>query len=417
MLAISSASVVDGYFVGNYVGASGLAAVNISMPVFSLFFGLSLMLSVGSSVISGKLIAESKTADASVMFSKTVLTMTLLSLILTSLVYLNMQHILKLFGASGELLLIASNYLSYILYFLPFLMVGIVLDYYVKIDNRPMLAFGALLLSAVLNIVLDWLLIVSFDMGIEGAALATGISQLALILVLLPHFFTKEATIRFVKPAGSWLKILQAGANGASEFVNEMSIGVTTIIFNYIMIKSFGVDGVAAYTVVSYVLWISVMISFGISDSLQPLISKNYGAKNYKRIGGFVKYALLSVSGVGLALLLTVVLIPEFISFLFLDEKEIASIKIVLLFLSFIWPAFLFNGANMVISAYFTATHQPIPSATIALSRSFLLPILFVLLLPLLFGDSGIYMAIPAAEFFTLIIAVYFFIRFSKKKL
>ncbi len=409
MVAISSASIVDGFFVGNYVGASGLAAINMSLPIFSLLFGLALMLSIGSSVITGKLIGEGDTASASIMFSKTFVAMTLLSITLVTLIYLNLDTILKLFGVTDDLMGIATLYLSYILFFLPFLMVGLVLDYFVKVDNRPSLAFGALLLSALVNIVLDWYMIVYLEKGIVGAALATGISQLALLVVLLPHFFSKKASIKFVKPIGSWISIIKAGSNGASEFVNETSIGITTVIFNYIMIKTFGVDGVAAYTVVNYILWISIMISFGISDSLSPIISKNFGASEPKRIEAFLKYAFISVSLFGLILATSVVIVPEQISNIFLQERDQESIAIILTFLSLVWPAFLFNGSNMVISAYFTAMHKPLPSATIAILRSLVFPVILIIGLPLFLGDIGIYLAIPFAEFLTFFIALYLF--------
>ena len=336
MLAISSASIVDGYFVGNYIGAVGLAAINIAMPVFSLMFGLALMLSIGSSVISGKLMAEGDVHSASIMFTKTVITMTLLGFSIVTLLYFNLSNIINLFKVTPELYALVNTYLTYILIFIPFLMVGLVLDYFVKIDNRPSLAFFALLLSAVINIILDWYLIIYLEKGILGAALATGISQLALIVVLLPHFFQKRATIRFVKPVGSWKQINQAVNNGASEFVNEMSVGITTIIFNFVLLKSLGVNGLGAYTVVNYILMISIMISFGVSDSLQPIISKNFGAKKPERIKDFLKYAASSVSIVGLIIITIVLLAPDLLVSIFLDSKDAQTISFVLDFMSLI---------------------------------------------------------------------------------
>ena len=409
MLAISSASVVDGYFVGNYIGAVGLAAINIAMPVFSLMFGLALMLSIGSSVISGKLMAEGDTSSASVIFTKTVITMILLSLSIITLLYLNLSNIINLFKVTPELFALVKTYLTYILIFIPFLMVGLVLDYFVKIDNRPSLAFFALLLSAVINIVLDWYFIIYLEQGIMGAALATGISQLALIIVLLPHFFQKQATIRFVKPTGSWIQMIKSMNNGASEFVNEMSVGITTIIFNYVLLQSLGVNGLGAYTVVNYILMISIMINFGISDSLQPIISKNFGAKQPQRITSFLKYAASSVSIVGIIIVAFVLLAPEVLTDIFLESKDEDTITIVLEFMSLIWPAFLFNGINMVISAYFTALHKPIPSAIIAISRSLILPVLFITILPIFLGQKGIFLAIPLGEFFTFVLALSLF--------
>mgnify|MGYP000031650558 CR=1 FL=1 len=416
MLAISSANIIDGFFVGNYVGPAGLAAINISMPIFSVLFGLALMLAIGSSVISGKLIAEGDTKSANIMFTKTFICMVVLSIFITSLVYINMENILYYLGVSDNLLKLTTTYLTYLLLFIPYLMVGLVLDYYVRIDNRPSLAFGALFLSAFVNVMLDWYLIVYLDKGIFGAALATGLSQLAFLVVLLPHFFSKNATIRFVKPIGSWIKIIKAATNGASEFVNETSVGITTLIFNYIMIKTFGVEGVAAYSVINYILWIAIMVSFGISDSLQPIISKNFGAKEPKRVEQFLKLSFISVSISGLMVLCLIVFIPEYLIDIFLDEKDGKSTKIILEFASVVWPVFLFNGINLVISAYFTAIHKPLPSAVIALCRSLVLPVIFILILPQFFGQKGIYLAIPFAEFFTFIMALYFFKQLTPQK-
>ncbi len=417
MLAISSASIVDGFFVGNYVGASGLAAINISLPIFSLLFGLSLMLAVGGSVVSGKLMAQGDTKSASIIFTKTLITITIFAFIVCSIIFFNLETILNLFGANSELIEIAAEYLFVMLLFIPFLMIGIVLDYFVKVDNRPLLAFVALLGSAVLNIILDWLLIVYLDRGIFGAALATGVSHLLLIIVLLPHFFSKKATLKFVKPLGSWMQIVKSALNGASEFVNETSVGITTMIFNYIMITTLGVEGIAAFTIINYILWIGIMISFGISDSLQPIISKNYGAKEPKRIMIFLKLALLSVAFVGLSMISLMLLAPNELTNLFLDNSDDETRKIVISFALFIWPVFLFNGFNMTLSAYLTAIHKPLPSATIALTRSLVFPITFILLLPLIFGINGIFMALAVAEFFTFILALYFFKRFAPNRL
>lgn len=417
MLAISSASIVDGFFVGNYVGASGLAAINISLPIFSLLFGLSLMLAIGSSVVSGKLMGQGDTKGASIIFSKTLLSVTVFSIAICGILLYNIEPILYLFGATKELTKIAIEYLSVMLFFLPFLMIGIALDYFVKIDSRPSLAFGALLLSAVTNVVLDWYLIVYLDLGIFGAALATGISQLALIIILLPHFFSKKASLKFVKPIGSYIQIIKAAGNGASEFVNETSVGITTLIFNYIMIKNFDVEGVAAFTIINYILWVGVMISFGVSDSLQPLISKNFGAKKPARIEGFLKLAIMCVLSTGLIMVGLVTLLPNELANLFLGDSNEQTKQIVLGFAALVWPVFLFNGTNLTISAYFTAIHKPIPSATIAISRSLILPVFFIFSLPLIFGTNGIFLAIPTAEIFTFILGIILFKRNPPKNL
>jgi putative MATE family efflux protein len=417
MLAISSASIVDGFFIGNYVGDFGLAAINISFPIFSLLFGFALMLAIGSSVVSGKLIGQGDIKSASMIFSKTMVCITLFSFITCTLLFLNIETILHLFGADENLTKIAIDYLSVILIFIPFLMIGVVLDYFVRVDNRPNLAFIALLFSAVINVILDWFLIVYLQKGIFGAALATGISQLALIFILLPHFFSKKATLKFVKPIGSYIQIIKATYNGASEFVNEISVGITTLIFNYVMIKNFDIEGIAAFTVINYLLMIGIMISFGISDSLQPIISKNFGAKENKRIEEFLKLAFITTGLVGVVMILLIIFTPNTLANIFLEDTNHKTKEIVLSFATFIWIAFLFDGFNLVISAYFTAIHKPLASMIIAISRSFILPVFFIVTLPFFFDLNGIFMAIPMAEFMTFIIGIILFKKFSPEKI
>ncbi|NVJ54299.1 MAG: MATE family efflux transporter [Campylobacteraceae bacterium] len=416
MLAISSASIVDGFFIGNYIGDFGLAAINISLPIFSLLFGFALMLAVGSSVTAGKLIGEGNIKEASIVFSKTMVSITAFSFIISALLFLNIETILYLFGANDNLTKVAIEYLSIMLIFIPFLMIGVVLDYFVRVDNRPNLAFIALLSSSVINVILDWFMIVYLNKGIFGAALATGISQLALLFILLPHFFSKRATLEFIKPIGSYIQIIKASYNGMSEFVNEISVGITTLIFNYIMIKTFNVEGLAAFAVINYLLMIGIMISFGISDSLQPIISKNFGARKHKRIEEFLKLAFITTGLVGIVMILLLLFFPHALADIFLKDTHKTK-QIVLTFASFIWIAFLFNGINLIISAYLTAIHKPFPSMIIALLRSFIFPVIFIFVLPILFNDKGIFLAIPIAEAVTFVIAITLFIKFVPKKI
>ena len=176
MLAISSASIVDGFFIGNYVGDFGLASISITFPIFSLLFGFALMLAIGSSVTAGKLIGEGDIKTASMIFSKAIVCITSFSFVTSIILFLNIETILHLFGADENLTKIAIEYLSIMLIFIPFLMIGVVLDYFVRVDNRPNLAFIALLSSGVIKVILDWFMIVYLEKGIFGAALATGIS-------------------------------------------------------------------------------------------------------------------------------------------------------------------------------------------------------------------------------------------------
>jgi putative MATE family efflux protein len=411
LLAISSASIIDGYFIGNYVGAVGLASINISYPITTILFGLALMFAVGSSVIVGKLMGEKNRNDASNIFTKSIISVSLISIIICILLYFNVGNILDILNIEGELKSKTLDYLPILLIFLPFLMTAIVLDYFVRVDENPNLSFAALFLSSLLNVILDYIFIVKFDWGISGAAYATGISQAAIIFILLPHFFRKKATLKLVKPVGSWMSILNAAKNGASEFINESSAGITVLIFNYIMLKNFGATGVASYTIIGYFIMISVMVSFAISDALQAIISKNYGALYFERIKSFLKLGFISIIVIEMIITLLVLLIPETLINIFLQNSEIETKKITIEFISYAWPAFLFLGLNIIITSYLTSIQKPVYSISIAVLRSLIFPIFFIVSLPYIFGTKGIFMALAISELLTFIIALRFFIK------
>lgn len=411
LLAISSASIIDGYFVGNYVGAIGLASINISYPITTVLFGLALMFAVGSSVMVGKLMGENNTQDASNVFTKSIISVSLISIVVCLILYLSLGNILDILNVQDELREKTFLYLPILLVFLPLLMTAIVLDYFVRVDENPNLSFAALFLSSLINVGLDYLFIVKYDWGISGAAYATGISQAAIILILLPHFFSKKATLKLVKPSGSWLNIIQAVKNGVSEFVNESSAGITVLIFNYIMLQNFGATGVASYTIIGYFIMISVMVSFAIADALQPIISKNYGALHFHRIKSFLKLGFLTIIIIEALITLTVLIVPEALINIFLESSELETKRITIEFISYAWPAFIFLGLNILITSYLTSMQKPLYSVVIALLRSLILPVLFIITLPNIFGNVGIFMALAVSEFLTFIMASYIFIN------
>ena len=411
LLAISSASIIDGYFVGNYVGAVGLASINISYPITTVLFGLALMFAVGSSVIVGKLMGENNTKDASNVFTKSIITVSFISIVVCIILYFSLGNILDILKVQDELREKTFLYLPILLIFLPFLMTAIVLDYFVRVDENPNLSFAALFLSSLINVGLDYLFIVKYDWGISGAAYATGISQAAIILILLPHFFSKKATLKLVKPKGSWLNIVNAAKNGVSEFVNESSAGITVLIFNYIMLQNFGSSGVASYTIIGYFIMISVMVSFAIADALQPIISKNYGALHFNRIKSFLKLGFITIIIIEALITLMVLIVPETLINIFLENSELETKRITIEFISYAWPAFIFLGLNILITSYLTSMQKPLYSVVIAVLRSLILPVLFIITLPSIYGNVGIFMALAVSEFLTFILASYIFMN------
>jgi len=410
MLAVSSAVIIDGVFVGNFVGATALAAINISMPAFALFASVVYMLAVGGSVMCGKFMGEGKHQAASIIFSKTVYAVLFITLLVSMFFLLFLDQLVSALGANDDLHELVTDYMRIIVFAAPLLVLGLTLDYFVRVDSRPILASAVLIAFAMINISLDYLFIVKLGWGIKGAAWATAIAEGSIFFMLISHWFSSRCTLKWIAflecHRDGWKDVKKAAYNGFSEFANEMSIGLITLLFNWVMITRLGVEGVAAFTIISYMLYISLEICYGISESLQPMVSKNFGANQSQRIGQFLLIALLSCFTIGLLLSSLFLLIPETLISLFLRAGEDHTFEIAMTFAALFWPAFLFNGMNITLASYFTSLHRPLQSASIAVARSLLLPVLGLALLPIWFGDDGVFLVIPIAEAIAFILAI-----------
>lgn len=406
MIAVTSAGVIDGIFIGNFIGATALAAINITMPVFAIYSAVVLMLVTGGSVICGKHLGEGDLEAASEIFTKTTVAILAMGLSITVVCLIFLDPVISLLGANEELHGLVRDYMLIIVVAAPLLIMGLNLDFFVRVDGRPVLASVTLVGYALVNIALDWLFIVHLEWGIKGAAWATAIADGCIFFVLISHWFHPACNLKFHLTRGGWKRVLHAAWNGLSEFANEASIGLVTLMFNWVMITRLGVVGVAAFTIISYLLYIGLQMCYGISESLQPTVSKNLGAKNSHRIVRFTLTAVIASFVIGLGVCLVFFFAPVAVISLFLREGEQQTIDIALEFISLFWPAFLFNGMNITLASYFTALHKPLQSAAIALSRSLVLPALGLLLLPIWLGETGIYIAVPLAEALTFILAL-----------
>lgn len=408
MLTMSSAGVVDGFFVGRYVGALPLASLSLVMPVYSFFFSISVMLAAGGAVRAGKYLGEGRSGAACAVFTKTLISLGVISsaAALATLVY---SHELVLFlGAEGGLVQPAEAYLRGLMFFGPIIPAGLALSYFVRVDGRPSLASGGLMLSAVINILLDAAFIAGLGMGVEGAAYATGIAYVISSGVLLAHFFGRSAKLRFTRKLGEWREMAQAAWNGSSELINEASIGIVVMLINWILIERIGPYGVASFTIINYAAWFGNSTCYAVSDSLTPLVSANFGARNFARVRRFFALALGIVFGVGLLLYAAFALYPESLIKIFLPGDAQVG-EVTLDFMDWFKVAFLFSGPNMALASFFTAMHMAGASAVVASLRGLIFPVAFLMLLPALFGNAGVYAAIPCAELCTLAVGAALF--------
>ncbi|MFQ3229957.1 MATE family efflux transporter [Reinekea sp.] len=412
MLAMTSASLVDGIFIGNYVGVSALAAVNLIIPIIALLFGVGLMLSVGGSVRGGKYLGEQKTNAASAIFSKTLIAVLCYAIGVISLGLIFEESLFRLLGADADLMNLMSEYYRVIMPFFFAQLGTIVLYFFVRLDGFPSLTASALVVGAIINIGLDYLFIAKFGWGLSGAAWATGLSQLFPLLVLLGYFFSKSRKLRFSLIQKNWYEVIQAAYNGLSEFINEISGGIIAFLFNLMLIHRAGVDGVAAMTVMNYLMMMGFMVFFAISDTSQVMMSQNFGAQNRKRMNKFFLVAacnvlLISVSCIFLLLFFNESLILIFLS----DEGSEAALALATEFVHYVWPLFLFAGLNMLISGYLTSIHLAFQSGVVAICRSLILPATLLSSLYYLLPDYRFIYALAIGEVLTFALAVFYLVH------
>lgn len=405
LIAMSSVSLVDGYFVSNYVSSVALAAVNIIIPLITVVFGISIMLTIGAAVLIGTYLGEGKADKASAVFTKVMITITAMSLFFTIVCFIFSEEVSRLLGANDEIMVYAVPYLEMVSIFFLFQALEYSLSVMIRTDGNPYLASTAVLFGAVLNFILDYIFIVKMNMGISGAALGTGLSFMASTFLILFHFFLKKGRLYLTRKIGQWKEIIYASYNGSSELLSEASVAVVAYLFNNIMVQSLGTYGVEAFTVINYALWATNMLCYAVGDSLVPLISINYGALKYTRIQKILSLSRISVIFIGVFVFALFTFIPEkIIATLLNPVTDKDAFDIALVFADYVKYAFLFIGLNIIFSSSFTAFQKPLHSVVVALSRGLILPVAFIFIMPLILKETGIYIAVPLAETVTIIL-------------
>ncbi len=414
MLFMSIYTMVDGIFVANLVNEQALSAVNITYPVISVVIALALMIGVGGNAICAKLLGEGHKKKANQYFTLYILTGIVIGIISVIVINLNLDGFLSVLGSDSTTLSYSRDYLGYLNWFLPFLIIQIIVQNAYITANKPGMAFITMLIGGVTNVVLDYLFMSVFGMGITGAAVATGIGYTIPAIIGIIYFFKPNKDLHFTKPKFDIKAIRNASLNGSSEMVANIATAVTTFLFNVTLLNLVGSNGVAAITVIIYAQMFLSAIFMGYSMGIGPVISYNYGSKNknslYNLFWSSIKIILVFSA---ISTVLAVVLADP-IALIFTDSSsEVYDLTISGLKLFSI--SFLFSGFNMFSSSLFTAYENGLISAVISFLRTFVFIALSILLLPNLIGINGVWLAVPIAEFLTVFISVYFIFRYKEK--
>lgn len=406
-------TIIDGLFVGNNIGPNALAGVNIVMPIYSFIASLIVVIGIGCQTIIGISTGEGnhqKACDA----IRTAFTFLIgFTIFVSILLFCFRNNIVSFLGANEQLHSYSSSYIIALAPFFPLLSILFLGDYFLKSQGKPYLSVMIMGSSVIINIILDYILIVRLGLGTMGAGIATGISFNIGALIVLPRLFSRSSRISVQKGKFRLPLLGNMLYNGSSEGISELSAGITMFMFNIAMMHYVGAAGVAAFTSISYMLYLGVTVFVGMSDGIIPVMSYNYGASNMKRVVGILRINVIVNGIVGIALCFLAFFGGENIVTLFFDQttENLATIEMAVTGAKICAFAFLFNGFNIAMSSFFTSMGDARSSVIISLLRGLIFIALGVLTYPALFGSNGVWITIPAAELLTLAIAIIILMR------
>ena len=405
MFVSSLYTIIDGIFVGQGVGDSALAAVNIVMPFTIMLFGIATMFAVGGGDLVSKNIGSNNKERAVIIFRQVFKFLLILSIGIIIISVIFSKNIVRILGATDNLISLASTYLRYYgLFCIPNL-VGIALNSFVRNDARPKLAMISTLSGAITNIILDYIFIFPLGLGIKGAAIATGLGQLVTIGILLPHFIMKKGILTFghVKLEK---KIIKEFINiGFPSFFAEVSFSIIIFFMNLTLVNYGGETSLSAFAIINYITTNIYMVLLGLSIGVQPLLSYNYGAKKSDKMLKFYSITIKSSVIINIVFIAICIIFGKNIISIFTLDARIVNIAYIGLILSTF--GYLMVGFNLTSTVYYQAINMPRISNIFCLSRSLILLPISLFILSKLLGINGVWIALFASESITFIILRY----------
>ena len=410
MIFTSLITVIDGMFVGHGVGADGIASVNIIAPTFMISTGIGLMFGIGASVIASIKLSENNLKAANIILTQGFLASSLIALALIAFIMLAPDTTLGMLGCSDELRDKAMSYMIYLVPSLIFVMIQCIGMMLIRLDGSPKYAMMCQAVPAVLNIVLDYVMIFPMEMGVKGAAVATSISCVAGGLMVLAYFVLYSSRLRFYRLKASAKSLKLTLRNiwymmriGFATFLTEIAMSVMMITGNYMFMARLGEQGVAAYSIACYLFPVVFSIANAVAQSAQPIISYNYGAGQDRRVSQALKVALLTALICGLVVTLGLGLGARYIVEAFLSPGE-RAFSLAVDGLPLFAVCSLFFAVNITFIGYYQSLEMAVRSTIYTLLRGIVFLIPAFILLPDLIGNTGLWMAIPVAEIMTTVI-------------
>ena len=406
MIFTSIYSVVDGFFVSNFAGKTPFTAINLIMPFLMILGAIGFMLGTGGSAIIAKNIGEGKREQACRSFSIFIYISIFIGIIIAILGIIFLRPVASALGAKDELLENCVRYGKIILIALPAFILEYEFQSFFVAAEKPKLGLWVTIAAGVTNIILDALLTGWLSLGLEGAAIATAISQCVGGIIPVIYFARPNSSLlKLKKTKLNGKVILKACTNGSSELLSNISMSFISMLYNFQLIKYSGTDGVAAYGVLMYVNMIFLAAFIGYSVGTAPIISYNYGSENFDELKSLLKKSTIIISIFAIFMLIASELLARPLAQIFVGyDKQLMDMTLRgFLFYSF---SFLFAGFAIFGSSFFTALNNGIISALISFLRTLIFQVAAVLILPLIIGIDGIWISTAIAECLAVIVTI-----------
>ena len=392
-------SVVDGIFVGRYLGEDALAAINLIMPIIMIVEAISNMIATGASVNISILLGEKKREEASRVFSFSIKFILLFSVVISVLGFFLARPFVTLLapGATEQAIDHAVEYLKIFSLFGPLVPIYFATDNYLRVCGKEKHSMTIGIITQALNVILDFLLIAVFRQGVWAAAVASCVSIVLGSVITLAMFLGKRMDVYYTRkniPASRFFRIV---ANGSSEFFSTIAMSVMSVVMNLFLLKYGGTTAVAAFSIVMYVDSIVGMLNFGICDSLQPAISYCYGAGLIDRMKAIFKRVVIATIITSVVAFLFMLLAGPYVATVFIkpDDLDLRSVSFTAIkIFSF---SYLVGWIDMCFSSFFTALERAVRSFIVSLFGTLVFPIAFLFLLTAIRGLDGVWLMASAA--------------------
>ena len=412
MVLTAVITVADGFFIGNYVGEEGVAAVNLGLPVVYLYLALGLMVAVGSIAIAGMDLGAGDREHCNVVFNQTIVTLVIVSIIVSAVVFLcfsPMLHVLHVSGTTAEYF---REYYTVMLFELPVMIINSGFGMFIRGEGNPKFFMQINIWNVLLNVLLDYLFAAHLGLGVTGIAVASLLSALVSLAMSIYYFMKKSVIYHFGRFTFDRKVLSSTLLNGVSEFVGEISMSISMFAYNYVIMQYVGVDGVTAFTLVGYIAYLFSMVVIGSGQGASPLISFAYGAGDKKLAGELRKKTNIFVFAAGVLVILFLAVGAGWYSGLFVKNEKI--IQMVCVGVRIYLISFLFSGINAICSFYFTSIGKAKESAVISSARGLVILLICILFLPRFLRMNGVWLASTVTESLTFLICL-FYLRKDEK--